>query len=236
MFAGWRTLAEHSLAPEWIRDSTQRFLDATSCQCAPPAFALSRRVDSARRVELVRGCLLVQEPPGGRHSEIEARIVGALSMYLTRDRNARRVERTRGRLVCGDSGFRLSRDPDTVRAPTRRTSRANAVMVPSPTGTPTSHPTSSSRCGRLRTGQARCSAPVLASTCAFATRFRTHRLRFTNMSVANERPVSTTSRTCQRMERDRRTRLPRRDTKASYSHVATECMQFRDANHAHERR
>ena len=188
-------MAEHSLAPEWIRDSTQRFLDATSCQCASPAFALSRRVDSARR-----------------------------------------VERTRGRLVCGDSGFRLSRDPDTVRAPTRRTSRANAVMMPSPTGTPTSHPTSSSRCGRLRTGQARCSAPVLASTCAFATRFRTHRLRFTNMSVANERPVSTTSRTCQRMERDRRTRLPRRDTKASYSHVATECMQFRDANHAHERR
>ena len=70
-----------------------------------------------KRVELVRGRLLVLEPPGGRHGEIEARIVGALSTYLTRDRDARRVERTRGRLVCGDSGFWLSHDPDTVRAP-----------------------------------------------------------------------------------------------------------------------
>ena len=70
-----------------------------------------------QRVELVRGRLLVREPPGGRHGEIEARIVGALSTYLTRDRDARRVEQTRGRLVCGDSGFWLSRDPDTVRAP-----------------------------------------------------------------------------------------------------------------------
>lgn len=40
-----------------------------------------------------------------------------MSSYLTHDRDARRVERTRGRLVSGDSGFTLSRDPDTVRAP-----------------------------------------------------------------------------------------------------------------------
>jgi Uma2 family endonuclease len=69
------------------------------------------------RVELVRGRLHVGEPPGSRHGEIEAVVVGALSMYLTRDRDTRGVERTRGRILCGDAGFWLSRDPDTVRAP-----------------------------------------------------------------------------------------------------------------------
>ena len=70
-----------------------------------------------QRVELVRGRLLVCEPPGSRHGEIEVSVVVALRMYLTRDRDARGAERTRGRLVCGDAGFWLSHDPDTVRAP-----------------------------------------------------------------------------------------------------------------------
>lgn len=70
-----------------------------------------------QRVELVRGRLLVCEPPGIRHGEIEASVVVALRMYLTRDRDERGAERTRGRLVCGDAGFWLSHDPDTVRAP-----------------------------------------------------------------------------------------------------------------------
>lgn len=70
-----------------------------------------------QRVELVRGRLLVCEPSGSRHGEIEAGVVGALRLYLTRDRDARGAERTRGRLVCGDAGFWLSHDPDTVRAP-----------------------------------------------------------------------------------------------------------------------
>ena len=58
-----------------------------------------------QRLELVRGRLLVHEPPGSRHGEIEARIVGALSVYLTRDRIMRGAAASRGRLVSGDSGF-----------------------------------------------------------------------------------------------------------------------------------
>lgn len=69
-----------------------------------------------QRVELVRGCLLVCELPEGRHHEIEARVVGALSTYLVRDRDVRRMEGTRERLVCGDTGFTRSRDPDSSRA------------------------------------------------------------------------------------------------------------------------
>ena len=70
-----------------------------------------------KRVELVRGRLIVREPPGMRHGECAVRITVALSNYLTRDRDARGAAETRGRVLAGDSGFTLARNPDTVRGP-----------------------------------------------------------------------------------------------------------------------
>lgn len=70
-----------------------------------------------KRVELVRGQLIVREPPGMRHGEHAARIVGALISYLSHDRAASGATLTRGRVVTCDSGFTLARNPDTVRAP-----------------------------------------------------------------------------------------------------------------------
>ena len=70
-----------------------------------------------KRVELVRGRLIVREPPGMRHGEHAARVVVALSSYLIRDRETRSAAQTRGRVVTCDSGFTLARNPDTVRAP-----------------------------------------------------------------------------------------------------------------------
>lgn len=70
-----------------------------------------------KRVELVRGRLIVREPPGMRHGECAMRIGVAISNFLSRDRDARGAAETRGRVVTCDSGFTLARNPDTVRGP-----------------------------------------------------------------------------------------------------------------------
>src|SRR5436190_7054922 len=70
-----------------------------------------------KRVELVRGRLIVRELPGLRHSECAMRMVVALSNFLARDREMRAAAETRGRVLTCDSGFTLARNPDTVRGP-----------------------------------------------------------------------------------------------------------------------
>ncbi len=70
-----------------------------------------------KRVELVRGRLIVREPPGMRHGECAMRIGVALSNFLSRDRESRGAAETRGRVLTCDSGFTLARNPDTVRGP-----------------------------------------------------------------------------------------------------------------------
>ena len=57
------------------------------------------------RTELVRGRLIVREPPGMRHGECALRLGVALSNYLTRDRETRALAETRGRVLVGDSGY-----------------------------------------------------------------------------------------------------------------------------------
>ena len=70
-----------------------------------------------KRVELVRGRLIVREPPGMRHGEYASRVVVALSNFLVRDRESRGAAETRGRVLTCDPGFTLARNPDTVRGP-----------------------------------------------------------------------------------------------------------------------
>src|SRR6266436_3355098 len=59
------------------------------------------------RADLVRGVLVVQEPPGFRHGEITVRLTIALGTYVDTHHL--------GRVVAGDAGFKLQSDPDTVR-------------------------------------------------------------------------------------------------------------------------
>jgi len=59
------------------------------------------------RADLVRGVLVVHEPPGFRHGEITVRLIIALGTYVD--------TRHLGRVVAGDAGFKLRSDPDTVR-------------------------------------------------------------------------------------------------------------------------
>lgn len=70
-----------------------------------------------KRVELVRGKIVVREPPGWHHGELTVRLSVALGTHLDREQAEHGWPLSRGRLAAGDPGFTLSRGPDTVRAP-----------------------------------------------------------------------------------------------------------------------
>jgi len=61
------------------------------------------------RCELVRGTLVMMNPTGGVHGRVALRIAAALSAHV--DAHAL------GTVLAAETGFVLSRDPDTVRAP-----------------------------------------------------------------------------------------------------------------------
>jgi Uma2 family endonuclease len=62
-----------------------------------------------KQVELIRGRLVVREPPGTRHGAIAAKLAYYLSDFVHRH--------GLGIVFAQDTGFRIARDPDTVRAP-----------------------------------------------------------------------------------------------------------------------
>jgi Uma2 family endonuclease len=62
-----------------------------------------------KRVELVRGVLVVRELPGYRHGEVTARLAKLLMDHV----DAHGL----GSVVIGDTGFKLASAPDTVRGP-----------------------------------------------------------------------------------------------------------------------
>src|SRR6266508_4914306 len=81
-----------------------------------------------KRTELVRGVLVVREPPGGRH--------GSVTMKLAL-RIGNHVERTGGgQVFAAETGFTLSRGPDTVRAPDIAFIRRERLPDPEPVGFP----------------------------------------------------------------------------------------------------
>jgi Uma2 family endonuclease len=60
-------------------------------------------------VELVRGRLVVREPPGTRHGAIAANLAYYVADYVRRH--------GLGTVFAQDTGFKIQSDPDTVRAP-----------------------------------------------------------------------------------------------------------------------
>jgi Uma2 family endonuclease len=81
-----------------------------------------------KRVELVRGALVVREPAGLR----QGRVVAALSRRLMDHVEANDL----GEVYAGDTGFTLARSPDTVRAPDIAFIRRDRVPDPEPSGYP----------------------------------------------------------------------------------------------------
>jgi Uma2 family endonuclease len=62
-----------------------------------------------KQAELIRGRLVVREPPGTRHG-----VIAATLAYFLRDFVQRHGD---GVVAAQDTGFKIGRDPDTVRAP-----------------------------------------------------------------------------------------------------------------------
>lgn len=62
-----------------------------------------------KSTELVRGVLVVREPPGGWHGHLSAQLTFLLGQHV--------YPRRSGMLFGQDTGFLIERDPDTVRAP-----------------------------------------------------------------------------------------------------------------------
>jgi Uma2 family endonuclease len=79
-----------------------------------------------KRTELVKGILLIHEPPGFRHGEVTARLAKVLMVHV--DAHALGV------VLVGDAGFKLESNPDTVRGPDVAFIRHDRVPTPSPTG------------------------------------------------------------------------------------------------------
>lgn len=69
--------------------------------------------------ELVRGRLIVREPPGTYHGKVAAKLTFLLGQYV--------YGRASGSLYGQDTGFRIASNPDTVRAPDVAFVRADRV-------------------------------------------------------------------------------------------------------------
>lgn len=81
-----------------------------------------------KRVELVRGVLVVREPAGARHGEVAMELARRLANHV-RDRGL-------GRVYAAETGFALARAPDTVRAPDIAFIERTRLPDPAPTGFP----------------------------------------------------------------------------------------------------
>ena len=81
-----------------------------------------------KRTELVRGVLVVREPAGYRHGEVTMNLAAAILAFAR--------PRGLGRVLAAETGFKLSSNPDTVRAPDVAFIRSERVPEPPPAGFP----------------------------------------------------------------------------------------------------
>jgi len=81
-----------------------------------------------KRVELVRGVLVVREPAGLRHGRVAMDLARLLANHV----DARGL----GKVYAAATGFTLARNPDTVRAPDIAFLRRDRIPDPEPAGFP----------------------------------------------------------------------------------------------------
>ena len=82
---------------------------ATQASHITTADQLLAAADDLGPCELVRGELTMMTPAGFEHGDVEANLVAALKVW--------NQAYAAGRIVPGDTGFLLERNPDTVRCP-----------------------------------------------------------------------------------------------------------------------
>ncbi len=85
---------------------------------------LPRIQPSDKRVELVRGVMIVREPAGFRHGLVAAAIATLLRSHAEAGHH--------GAVVAAETGFKLESDPDTVRAPDAAFIRRERIPDPPP--------------------------------------------------------------------------------------------------------
>lgn len=76
--------------------------------------------DDGWRHELVRGELRTMSPSGARHGRVAARIIASLTLHVDRHHL--------GAVYASEAGFRISRNPDSVRAPDAAYVRTERVV------------------------------------------------------------------------------------------------------------
>jgi Uma2 family endonuclease len=79
-----------------------------------------------KRLELIRGVLVVREPAGGRHGRLAAALARLIGTHVH--------DRDLGVVYGAETGFTLRREPDTVRAPDVAFIRRDRVPAPEPVG------------------------------------------------------------------------------------------------------
>ena len=90
-------------------DSSQQYLPDMIPSSMVTADDLLRLELPGRRAELVKGVLVVREPAGYRHGRTTARLAKKLIDFAD--------EENLGCVLAAETGFKLTSDPDTVRAP-----------------------------------------------------------------------------------------------------------------------
>src|SRR5713101_5327212 len=83
---------------------------------------------SDKRVELVRGVLIVREPAGYAHGRVVMNLAVRLATYVEHV--------AAGQVFAAETGFTLARGPDTVRAPDIAFVRGDRLPEPSTQGFP----------------------------------------------------------------------------------------------------
>ena len=81
-----------------------------------------------KRVELVKGVLVVREPAGYTHGKVTVNLTLRIGAHVERS--------GAGQLFAAETGFTLARHPDTVRAPDLAFIRRERLPDPDPTGFP----------------------------------------------------------------------------------------------------
>ena len=79
-----------------------------------------------KRTELVRGALVVREPAGYLHGSVAAELANRLTNHVKSG--------DLGRILAAETGFKLTSDPDTVRAPDIAFIPKPRIPDPPPTG------------------------------------------------------------------------------------------------------
>ena len=79
-----------------------------------------------KSTELVRGRLIVREPPGTRHGRVQSRLNFLVGGFV--------YSRKLGAVFGQDTGFRIASDPDTVRAPDLAFVRQERLALIEPRG------------------------------------------------------------------------------------------------------